>query len=155
MRYCVIVLFSSLLLLNFGCSRSEPSSPHQTFETYVRAMKAKDYSSMKVLLSDSTIKMHETEAKTMGTNVDDIIKRQSLIAPDQKTVEYRNEKIDGDKATLQYKNSYGQWDTMPFVREDGVWKIDKKGYAVQIEAEFKDSDRKLDELINGNRSVTP
>ena len=155
MRYCVIVLFSSLLLLNFGCSRSEPSSPHQTFETYVRAMKAKDYSSMKVLLSDSTIKMHETEAKTMGTNVDDIIKRQSLIAPDQKTVEYRNEKIDGDKATLQYKNSYGQWDTMPFVREDGVWKIDKKGYAVQIEDEFKDSDRKLDELINGNRSVTP
>jgi len=155
MRYRAIVLVLCLSFVSFGCARSEPSSPHQTFETYIRAMKAKDYSSMKVLLSDSTIKMHETEAKSMGTNVDDIIKRQSLIAPDQKTVEYRNEKIDGDKATLQYKNSYGQWDTMPFVREDGVWKIDKKSYAVQIEDEFKDSDRKLDDLINGNTAATP
>jgi len=118
-------------------------------------MRAKDYSAMKVLLSDSTLKMHEQEAKSMNTNVDDIIKRQSLVAPDQKTVEYRNEKIQGDKATLQYKNSYGQWDTLPFVREDGVWKIDKKGYAAQIENDVLDSDRKLDEMMNSNRAGTP
>jgi len=155
MRYCAILLIILAFLMAAACGRSEPASPHQTFETYVRAMKAKDYSAMKVLLSSSTLKMHEQEAKSMNVNVDDVIKRQSLVAPDQKTVEYRNEKIDGDKATLQYKNSYGQWDTLPFVREDGVWKLDKKGYAAQIENEFEESNRKLDEMMNTNRSVTP
>ena len=152
--FLTIVLFL-ISLAAAGCGSSQPSSPKQTFETYIRAMKAKDYSSMKVLLSNATLKMHEKEAKAQNTTVDEIIKRQALVAPDQKTVEYKNEKIDGDKATLQYKNAYGFWDTMPFVKEDGVWKIDKQGYASQIESDVNDSERRLDELINGNTSPSP
>ena len=87
---------------------------------------------MKLLLSDATIKMHEQEAQAQGTNVEDIIKNQTLVGEKQKTVEYRDEKIDGDKATLKFKNEYNVWETLPFVREDGVWKIDKPGYANQM-----------------------
>jgi hypothetical protein len=120
--------------------------------TYIKALKAKDYTSMKILLSDATIKMHEKEAKAQGVTVDDIVKRETLISENQTAVEYKNEKIDGDKATLQVKNAYGSWETVPFVREDGVWKIDKQGYANQMQKDIEDSDRKIDEMINGNRS---
>ena len=39
-------------------------------------------------------------------------------------VEMRNEKITGETATLEVKNqTTGAWDTIPFVREEGKWKI--------------------------------
>ena len=43
-----------------------------------------------------------------------------------------NEKINGDHATLEFRNQYNGWESLPFVREDGVWKIDKAGYAEQM-----------------------
>jgi hypothetical protein len=142
------LLFTILLVaaaFSIGCGETKPATPLETFKTYVKAIKAKDTTTMKVLLSDATLKMHSKEAKSQGTTVDDIVKRQTLYAEGQKTVEYRNEKIDGQKATLEVKNSYGGWQTVPFVFEDGAWKIDTAGGAAQIEAEVEEQNRKFDE----------
>ena len=106
---------------------------------------------MKLLLSNATIKMHEKEAKVQGITVDDIVKRETLFNENQKSVEYRNEKSDGEKASLQVKDRYGTWETMLFVREDGVWKIDKAGYANQMIKEIEDSDKRLDDAIKGGQ----
>ena len=106
---------------------------------------------MKLLLSKDTIKMHEQEAKAEGVNLDDVVKRDTLLGEGQTTVEYRNEKIDGDKATLEYKNSYGIWENLPFVKEDDEWKIDKKGYADQIEREVEQNSRQFDDMLNRGR----
>ena len=107
---------------------------------------------MKLLLSDATIRMHEKEAKAQGVTVDEIVKRQTLFTEAQTSVEYRNEKIDGEKASLDVKNSSGSWEKVPFVREDGVWKIDKQGYADQMLKDGEDSDKRIDELINGGKT---
>ena len=103
---------------------------------------------MKLLLSTDTIKMHEQEARSQGVTLDDIVKRETLVADDQKTVEYRNQKIEGDKATLEYKNQYGSWETIPFVRESGEWKIDKKGYLEQMMKDVEQNNQQLDDMIN-------
>ena len=150
MRIWSRILIISLISFAVSCATSEPVSPLQTFKTYTKAIKAKDITTMKLLLSNATIKMHEKEAKAQGVNVDDIVKRETLFNENQKSVEYRDEKIDGEKATLQVKNSYGSWETVPFVREDGDWKIDKQGYAdQQIKAVEDEQNRKFDDLING------
>lgn len=152
MRLYFLIILSIASATFTGCSGSqEPASPKKTFETYIKALKQKDTTTMKVLLSNETIKMHEQEAKAQGLTVDDIVKREALVTPDQTTVEYKNEKIDGDKATLEVKNSYGSWETLPFVKEDGVWKIDKKSYADQLQNDIDESDRKLEELTNQGR----
>jgi hypothetical protein len=142
-----LVVIAALILA--ACGNREPSTPVQTFQTYVKAFKKKDIKTMKLLLSSATIKMHEQEAKSQNTTVDEIIKRETLLAEGQKGVDYKDEKIEGDKATLQFKNSFGTWETMPFVREEGVWKIDKQGYAQQMMQDVEDNDRKLDQIING------
>jgi hypothetical protein len=142
-----LVVIAALILA--ACGDREPSTPVQTFQTYVKAFKKKDIKTMKLLLSSATIKMHEQEAKSQNTTVDEIIKRETLLAEGQKGVDYKDEKIEGDKATLQFKNSFGTWETMPFVREEGVWKIDKQGYAQQMMQDVEDNDRKLDQIING------
>jgi len=132
-----------------GCSgKKEPATPAETFQTYVKAFKKQDAKTMKLLLSSETVKMHEQEAKTEGVSVDDIVKRDTLLGAGQTTVEYRNQKIDGDKATLEYKNQYGSWETMPFVRENGEWKIDKKSFADQIMQDMDRNSQQLDDEIN-------
>ena len=87
---------------------------------------------MKLLLSEATVKKHEDEAKAQNVPLDEVLLRDTLFNPNQKAVEYRDEKIEGDKATLQVKNSSNSWITLRFVREEGVWKIDKEGVADQI-----------------------
>lgn len=152
----ILLVFTSVLLVATmltACGSDAPSTPVETFKTYVKAIKAKDTRAMKVLLSDATLKMHDQEAKAQNISVDEIIKRETLLAEGQRNVEYRNEKIDGDKATLQVKSS-GFWQTIPFVREDGVWKIDKQGVADQMLQDMDESNRKLNEMIN-NSNVNP
>ena len=153
MRNWSRLLIFALAISIAACTPQRPATPKETFMTYIKALKAKDYTTMKLLLSDATIKMHEKEAKAQGVTVDDIVKRETLLSEKQTAVEYRNEKVDGDKASIQVKNSYGSWETVPFVREDGVWKIDKQGYADQMLKDIEDGEKKLDELINGNRST--
>lgn len=106
---------------------------------------------MKLLLSAETLKMHEQEAKSQGITVDDIVIRETLFSDTQRTVDFRNEKIEGDKATLDVKNAFGVWETIPFVKEDGEWKIDKKGYADRLMQDIEQDNQKLDELIDKGR----
>ena len=150
------LLFASIMVFAACGGSSGPASPVETFKTYVKAYKNKDITSMKLLLSNETMKMHEQEAKSQGVTVDDIVKRETLLAPDQTTVEYRNEKIEGDKATIEVKNSYGTWEIIPFVKENNEWKIDKKGYADQMMQEFEQRDQQLNDVINqGRQPATP
>lgn len=124
------ILIIAAAFIAAGCSGEKaPATPVETFKTYIKAMKAKDITTMKLLLSNDTIKMHEQQAKAQGVTLDDIVKRETLVSEGQERVEFRNEKIDGQKATVEIKNSYGEWEVLPFVFEDDAWKIDKKGYA--------------------------
>jgi len=154
MRIWSRILIFSLICLAVACGAEPAATPLETFKTYVKATKAKDITTMKLLLSNATMKMHEQEAKAQGVSVDDIVKRETLLAEGQTQIEYKDEKINGDKATLLVKSSNGAWETVPFVREDGVWKIDKQGYADQMIQEMDESSRKLDEIISG-AAATP
>ncbi len=103
---------------------------------------------MKLLLSAESIKMHEQEAKAQNLTLDDVVRRETLFTEGQKTVEFRNQNIEGEKATLEVKNSFGAWETVPFVREDNEWKIDKKGYAERLMQDIHQNNQQMDDFIN-------
>ncbi len=103
---------------------------------------------MKSLLSDASIKMAKQEAKAQNVTLDDIVKRETLFSEGQTTVEIRNQKIEGDKATIEVKNSFNTWDIVPFVKEDSVWKIDKQSIANQMMQGFDEKNKELDNIIN-------
>lgn len=107
---------------------------------------------MKLLLSNASIKMAEDEAKAQNVTVDDIVERETLFNESQTQLKYRNERVDGDKAIIEVENSFGSFDPVLFVREENVWKIDKRGFANQMLQQMDEQNRKLDELINqGNQ----
>src|SRR5215218_9328840 len=133
MRFLFLSFVISIAAFIVACSsESRPDTPIESFKTYVNAVKQKNTTKMKLLLSSESIKMHEQEAKAQNVTLDDVVRRETLFTEGQKTVEFRDEKIDGEKATLEVKNSFDRWETVPFLREDGTWKIDKKGYADRL-----------------------
>ena len=79
MRIWSRILIFSLAAFAFACGGPRAATPLETFKTYTKAVKQKDYTTMKLLLSDATIKMHEQEAKAQGVTVDDIVKRETLL----------------------------------------------------------------------------
>jgi len=152
MRFLYISLLISIVLFGVSCTgEPKPDSPLESFKAYVNAVKQKDTTRMKLLLSSESIRMHEQEAKSQNLTLDDIVRRETLFTEGQKTVEFRNQKIEGDKATLEVKNSFGSWETVPFVREGDEWKIDKKGYADRLMQESDQRNQQIDELINQGR----
>lgn len=145
--YRIFLILISALLFASACASNErkPETPLDTLKAYMQAIRKKDPTEMKLLLSKGSLKMAEDEAKAQNTTVDEIIKRETLFTETQKTVEFKNEKIDGERATIEVKNSYGSWDVVPFNREDGEWKIAKERY---VEEQMKKNDeemRRLDE----------
>jgi hypothetical protein len=135
-----------------SCSRdTKPATPYKTFATYTKAINKKDTTTMKLLLSSESIKMHEQEAKAQNVTVDEIVKRETLFREGQRKLEFRNEKIDGNNATLEVKTADDRWETVPFVLEDGEWKIDKKGYRDRMLQEIEQENQQAEDMINRDR----
>ncbi len=151
----IALLFVSTVLLSCAGGKSQPASPIETLKTYTKAVKQKDVETMKLLLSDATMKMNELEAQARGIPVDDVIRNETLFSEHQRTVKWRNETINGDLATLEVENVSGIWETVPFVLENGAWKIDKKGFAQRLMQEADKSSQELDSLIDQSRQPPP
>jgi hypothetical protein len=106
---------------------SSGSTPTEAFEAYYEAIKAKDVNGVKKLFSKSMLTMMEEQAKRSNKTADDImaegLKQASADVPETMP-ETRNEKIDGDTATLEIKDEKkDKWETIHFVKEDGEWKL--------------------------------
>ncbi len=148
-KFLIIFLLSAVV----SCSVSQPKrlTPLETLNVYGNAFKKKDTTQMKLLLSQSTLKMAEESARAQNTTVDEIIKSEKLFGENQTTAEYRNEKTEDEKASIEIKDSIGIWNTVQFIKEDDVWKIDKTSFANKIEREIEQSNDELDRIINQGR----
>ena len=144
-----------ILLAVFGflsCSSEQKNkTPLDTLRVYTEAIKKKDTATMKSLLSKGSIKMAQDEAKSKNVSVDEIIQNETLFSSDQRVVEFRNPKIEGDNATIEIKTSFGAFDRIPFIKEDGVWKIAKEKYLDEQLKQADEDSKKLDEEINKGR----
>jgi hypothetical protein len=92
--------------------------------------------------------------------------RDTLFPPDQRVFDYRNEKIEGDKASVEVKNNFGSWDMILLVREEGLWKIDKKATSDQMiqqvetstddfEEEQEKKRKEIEDSMNNSDSPNP
>lgn len=126
----VLILTLALIALSVaGCQKSPVNSPVNspgaTFRAFYESLKNKDVEAYKKTVSKDTLQMLERRAKDLDRTLDSYIKldmeKPTRTLPDK--LETRNEKIEGDKATLEVKNTEGGWNTVPFIKEDGQWKV--------------------------------
>ena len=120
-----LLAVASLLFALVACNLTS-SSPTATFKAFYEAQKKKDVDGMKKTLSKSSIQMIETAAKAQGKTVDKALTEgfESPGGKSDKMPETRNEKIDGDNATLEVQDEdTKKWSKVYFVKEEKNWKI--------------------------------
>ncbi len=149
MRFYNFILVLLTVSIFAACANNPKLvTPLDTLKTYTQAIKKNDIQMMKSLLSDASLKMAEQEAASQNVPLDDVIKRETLFHEAQTSLKFRNEKIEDAKATIEVENAFGSWDIVYFVKENGIWKIDKQGTANQMLQQMDEQNKKLDSIIN-------
>jgi hypothetical protein len=125
----ILTLALALSAIAFGaaCSKSAASmTPTEVFKAYYDAGVKKDFPALKKHLSKGSIDLMEMGAKQQGKSLEDAMKESPTTGP---MPQISNEKITGDTASVDVAVD-GQKATMPFVKENGEWKIALDKFAI-------------------------
>lgn len=98
------------------------STPSEVFKAACESRQRKDIAELKKRMSKEALEflkeMGEVEDKSLDRMLKELADR-----PQGPCSEFRNERITGDWAVVEYKDEKGQWKTMDLEKEDGEWKI--------------------------------
>ncbi len=97
-------------------------SPTDTYKAAYKARKEKDIEMLKGMLSKDILEFLKEMGEAEDKSVEDGL-RELAEKPQAKTAEARNEKIEGNTATIEYLDENGKWRPMDFIKEDGKWKL--------------------------------
>jgi hypothetical protein len=116
---------AALVSIGAACGAKSESTPTLAYKALYEAVKKKDPEGIKKMLSKGTIEMMEGAAAMQKKPFNQVIENgitETTFAA--KLPEMRNERIWGDVALLEVKNEKtGKWETLPFAKEDGQWKL--------------------------------
>lgn len=120
-------------LFVFGCgAMQQTASPTESLRAFIEASQKKDVEVIKKSLSKGSLDLIEKSAKVENTSVDEFLKKDNGM-PAREMPETRNEKVEGDTASVEVKNLVtGGFDAIPFVKEDGNWKIALDKYVEDV-----------------------
>lgn len=140
MKIYKIAFISFVALFIFGCNAAPKSfGPTETLRTFLEASRKKDVETVKTTLSKTTLEMAEKSAREHNTTVDALLKKDD-VQVSEVLPEIRNEKIEGDTATVEIKDSGNGYETLPFVKEDGKWKIAFDKYQESMEKKLLETE---------------
>lgn len=98
------------------------ATPTDAYKTAYAARQKKDVAGLKRVLSKDILGFFESMAEAEKKTLEDEL-QELTVKPQAATDETRNEKITGDRATLEYPDDKGKWKTMDFVKEGNDWKL--------------------------------
>lgn len=155
--YLVPVLLAAFWLVACNSDKPAADSPSNALNQYVAASQKQDIPAMKALLSKGSLELIEKSARLQNSSGDDLLRREAMVKI-KNAPETRNEKIEGDAGSVEVKNeTTGEFDmVMPFVREDGVWKLARDKYIADLMKKANDEiNRKLanSALTNNNSAA--
>ncbi len=102
---------------------TDPKTPAETVKALSEAVRTKDYETAKKLFSKKTL-----EELEKNSSINQFIDQANKFYKGEPRT--RNEKMSGDKATLEVENlgeEKEKWETMNFVKEEGIWKLTQSG----------------------------
>jgi hypothetical protein len=126
-RQTIALLIVALLVAALAAcgGGAKASTPTEAFKSFYEAAKNKDVATLKRLMSKATIAEMEREAKGENKTLDQFLADESHKGLPPTMPQVGEEKIEGDKATLQFKSEKAvNWSTAALVKEDGEWKVD-------------------------------
>lgn len=130
-----LLLGTQIFLCSLSAQESKPVKPRQdcpevelspteVFHSFYETAKEIDPERMKKLLTKETLFEMEMEAKQKNKTLEEFLRTESQIGLPATMPAVRNEKITGNKATLEMlREKPTIWLKVSFVKEDGCWKL--------------------------------
>jgi Domain of unknown function (DUF4878) len=170
MKKILAILATALIL--FGCNNANTSSPTNAANAFLDAMKKGDETAFKSMLSKNDLAIMEAGEKMakelgVGDATTKKLKDEFIQKAKNATYAIKNEKVDGDKATVdvEVKDEEGTHNQQfNLVKENGAWKVslfngDKGGFDVAKMKEATDSlkavlkDVNMDSAVNSMKEL--
>lgn len=127
-------------------TNSVAGSPSEVYKAQNEAHKRKDAATMKSNLSRASLELIEKDARAREITLDEWLTMEEEGGEEITSIQTRNEKIDGDTATVEINVDGGEeWDVMPFVKEDGRWKIAMDKYVADLQKKLEENAETTDE----------
>jgi hypothetical protein len=145
-------LVAIFLLLSFAACSAPPNqqTPTGALKAYLAAKKNKELAAIKSSLSRDSLKMIENGAQAQNLSLDELLMKDEG-APIDLSPELRNERIEGDEATVEVKNSVtGEWESLPFVKEDGLWKLSLDRFMKELMRRINEGNKTPSNSANTN-----
>jgi hypothetical protein len=122
---CIALALLAALMPGAVACKKQPqyATPAASFTAFFEASKTGDVATIKRTMSKRGLELSQSLADEQKVTLDQYLKKYP-VDPAATLPEMRNEKINGDSATLEIKGKKtGNWETWNFVKEDGGWKI--------------------------------
>lgn len=108
-------------------------TPTEAMETYIKATVNMDIPEIRKSLSQESLKMVEDSARDQNKTVGELLTGGAVANESKKIPQFKNEKITGDAATVEYKDEImPEFVMMYLIKEDGQWKIDLKKFMDEV-----------------------
>jgi len=110
-----------------NCAQNnKANSPAMTYKQFHDAVQKEDIAAARSAFSKKSLELLNQYFEKQKSSPDEGLKQVLKIFKTQSapTPEVRNEKIEGDKATLEVKNAGEKWSTYLFVKEEDGWKLE-------------------------------
>lgn len=120
-----------MLAVSFACSDEKPidigggGTPTEAYKQLYAAVKSKDTEAIKKALSKKSVEFGVMAAQRQNSPVEKVYENGFTATTFSDTLPpIRDERIKDDMAALEVWNSReSKWEDLPFVNEDGGWKL--------------------------------
>ena len=124
---------SSLLLIACGqqagptnqAVSASDDSPAGAYKRLYDAVKSKNTDAIKAAMTSKTLDFAKMAGAQQNKPVEQVIENGFTATTFSPTLpEIRDQRVDGDMGAVEVYNSKDKvWEDLPFIREDGVWKL--------------------------------
>ncbi len=120
------------------------ASPAEAFKALGDAGNRDDLGALVQLFNRRSLELFAEDARAQGKLMDVIMLNQRAVTVAKAAPAVRNEKINGDSATLEVKMAGGNWEKMYFTKENGQWKVAMDKYMEEMIRQVEDSTKGLE-----------
>ena len=168
--FCSVLLTIGIVLLGCnqqsGAKANNPSgagedSPTGAYKRLYAAVKSKDTEAIKAVMSKKSIEFAKMAGSQQNKPLEKVLENGFTATTFADSLpQIRDERVDGDMGAVEVHNDKeNKWEDLPFVREDGAWKLAigemfantwKSPGKSQSEKEREASNALSNNLIQGN-----
>lgn len=124
--FCITLLAAAAILIACGQQvSSNDDSPTGAYKRLYEAVKSKNADAIKAAMTKKTLEFAKMAGAQQNKPVEQVIENGFTATTFSPTLpEIRDQRVDGDMGAVEVYNSKDKtWEDLPFIREDGAWKL--------------------------------